>query len=941
MIIVAHALFQLLSSLYAKVFSVGTQELEEEDTLLENITRKPSSDGQLFSGSSGSDAECVSMASRDNDNFSSRGNKSSRARGRGRGRGRFMQQYQQHQPPPHFNQSRDYGRGGVTGYRSHGPAEYQTIGSTARADLQPTSAIANELQEIEKLWKSRNNQAAVTRFKQFLTKSSTPFSDTLSMLQSCSDAHEVRSTTLTCSMAREFSHWIKTQTSVCEQLTEDLQSRALTLATRNERVVFAQLLDYIATAFQLRSASHLGLPFANKLLSNGQLKEAATFINCLRLHREYDLNSLLVVPLLLEDKLNVVETLVRDSAEEQVKLVQFFDQICAPNFDLASIIPSHIKNIVIRFNHKTMNKHGTRLMKKYGISSDDCPNLSRSQGMAFIGHLLFKHYHDRTMAYDNWAELTRGAMPEDVISQAEFLNKLASYDLEEAHKWFKDMHVPENMLGHDIVHYTPMATSPVSENWDNEVTTPAVEYYKLKLSSHTIHTVATSEDFHSSVKCLVKAESGWIGVDAEWKPVFAAGVSSRLSILQLATWTDVYIFDVLSLAAIEGLDWSPLIDEVFMNGDLLKLGYGFSADIKILRKAIDAWGDRNIVNMLDLCNVQSAVCDNKGILPCQQSEKGLSEAVRLFLGGQILDKQEQMSDWERRPLRDSQLTYAALDAFCLLELWKVFEKLVDELNIYVCPETYKNKKAPSSSKKSKSKGKKKSEKKVPTGEEVFGEVSQVALENSVKSIKFVVSNMLQGLGKQLRLLGVDVHIMNDERGDDHDDAARISLTENRIILTAGKPFARLSSITDAGRCFGVDTELSARQQALAVLKHFKIEIVAENIFSRCQICNNDIYIIIDKFIMAEMYRRYVSRPPPSPDAWALLKPSEGYSQANITLTNGMHLQLEPISEKILSNIDAFFCCARCGKVFWEGSHFDRVHKNFEHILTLKPVALPV
>ena len=71
--------------------------------------------------------------------------------------------------------------------------------------------------------------------------------------------------------------------------------------------------------------------------------------------------------------------------------------------------------------------------------------------------------------------------------------------------------------------------------------------------------------------------------------------------------------------------------------------------------------------------------------------------MRLFLGGEILDKQEQMSDWERRPLRASQLTYAALDAFCLLELWKVLEKLADELNIYVCPETYK--KVPSASKK--------------------------------------------------------------------------------------------------------------------------------------------------------------------------------------------------------------------------------------------------
>jgi len=40
-------------------------------------------------------------------------------------------------------------------------------------------------------------------------------------------------------------------------------------------------------------------------------------------------------------------------------------------------------------------------------------------------------------------------------------------------------------------------------------------------------------------------------------------------------------------------------------------------------------------------------------------EKGLSDLVKLCLG-RPLDKAQQMSDWERRPLRRQQLVYAGI-----------------------------------------------------------------------------------------------------------------------------------------------------------------------------------------------------------------------------------------------------------------------------------------
>ncbi len=48
--------------------------------------------------------------------------------------------------------------------------------------------------------------------------------------------------------------------------------------------------------------------------------------------------------------------------------------------------------------------------------------------------------------------------------------------------------------------------------------------------------------------------------------------------------------------------------------------------------------------------------------------------------GRPLQKAEQISDWSRRPLRASQLTYAALDAYVGLEIFMQLRKRASDLN---------------------------------------------------------------------------------------------------------------------------------------------------------------------------------------------------------------------------------------------------------------------
>lgn len=46
------------------------------------------------------------------------------------------------------------------------------------------------------------------------------------------------------------------------------------------------------------------------------------------------------------------------------------------------------------------------------------------------------------------------------------------------------------------------------------------------------------------------------------------------------------------------------------------------------------------------------------------------------------------------------------------------------------------------------------------------------------------------------------------------------------------------------------------------------------------------------------------------------------------------LQVAAIPPGVLDrdNLTEFYCCTRCGKVFWEGSHFGRVVSQFQDVL---------
>ena len=52
----------------------------------------------------------------------------------------------------------------------------------------------------------------------------------------------------------------------------------------------------------------------------------------------------------------------------------------------------------------------------------------------------------------------------------------------------------------------------------------------------------------------------------------------------------------------------------------------------------------------------------------------------------------------------------------------------------------------------------------------------------------------------------------------------------------------------------------------------------------------------------------------------------------LTLASGSYLKCESIPFPVFDAVDIFFVCSACGKVYWQGSHFDKVVDQFSNLI---------
>eukprot|EP00074_Homo_sapiens_P093018 XP_016870351.1 exonuclease mut-7 homolog isoform X3 [Homo sapiens] len=802
---------------------------------------------------------------------------------------------------------------------------------------------------------------------------------------------------------------------------KQLQARAVKVLTESPPSLAAPL----ASIFQLQDADRSCLlAHVHRLHHEGRFREAATLGATLKLQSELGVEKM-SIPLLLQDKVALVERYVAGFPDLQRRLLVLMDSWCQPGFDIKDVArryPEVTSLSLEKLSPKALSRQVLRLQERYGVAPALCPNAAIQQRLAALRHLCHKRFVEvreqegvlgaasRGLSHRVWPGiLTAHCRVHRHIKRAchRRTGPTMCSDPVTAAQCAMELLLPEERLPAAVaVELRRFRLQGRATEADSrlEVKDMKDRYYQLPIPRENVHLLASWEDLTRHEGALLQCHQV-VGVDVEWTPVFVAGGRPRPSLLQVAVEGHVFLLDVLALSQPptgQGAQaFSRLVAQLLSDPSITKLGYGMVGDLQKLGTSCPALAhvEKQILGGMDLLLVhrqQMRVASVPAPAVDRARElRGLSLLVQQVLGT-ALDKTQQLSNWDRRPLCEEQVIYAAADAYCLLE---VHQALCREPARFHLSEDLAGSRRPRHRERPGARKppglQKASAPAAPRQVPVAVAVSEgAAPQIPARAFRVVCDNMLQGLARSLRCLGVDARMLGN--GEDHRRAAEVARQEGRIILTSGQPFHKLRAQVGAGRCLSVDCSLKAQQQAKAVLKHFNVRVTHADIFSRCQTqsfeeraegwgmghpekprlglstpsgpqaCNCDQYLKVSRDMMKQLMwlsshqegprssgdeatqSQAVQEPGPAPDAapegCTYDRPCRWLQMADLRaetpdmLADGTRLQLAGVPVGVLRTpgLRCFYCCTGCGKVFWDGSHLGRVATHFRDMLESAP-----
>lgn len=175
-----------------------------------------------------------------------------------------------------------------------------------------------------------------------------------------------------------------------------------------------------------------------------------------------------------------------------------------------------------------------------------------------------------------------------------------------------------------------------------------------------IHVIEQPEDLDKAIKYL--SNQSVIGFDTETRPAFKKGQVFPVSLLQLATSDQAFLFRINKIGLPAGLI------KILASPKILKIGAAIRDDIKILQRVVP-FKPAGFIELQDL--VKDYGIENFSL-------KKLSAIV---LGFRI-SKSQRLTNWDADELTEQQLIYGATDAWVACDIYK--QLLITPIEPEVC-----------------------------------------------------------------------------------------------------------------------------------------------------------------------------------------------------------------------------------------------------------------
>lgn len=175
-----------------------------------------------------------------------------------------------------------------------------------------------------------------------------------------------------------------------------------------------------------------------------------------------------------------------------------------------------------------------------------------------------------------------------------------------------------------------------------------------------IYLVNKVEDVEEVVEFL--ETQSILGFDTETKPAFRKGVINPVSLLQLSTKTQAFLF------RLNDIGFPNDLRTLLEREHIVKVGAAVHDDLKGLSRLTDSFYPNSFFDLND--ELKKVGFHNVGV----RNLCGMVLKMRI-------SKSEQVSNWEAPVLTEKQQRYAATDAWACLEIFQLLKKegYLDEL----------------------------------------------------------------------------------------------------------------------------------------------------------------------------------------------------------------------------------------------------------------------